>query len=291
MKEIEKNVERIKVIDNIKKSIENNQFNNKVEFGDHIVSQEERQNVVMEFDTLREKKSNKIKRNAALNLANEFTKLYNKNTEIIGLENLEKINSGAIITTNHFNPTDSTVIRHMTNKINKTSKLDIVIEEENIFMTGEFGKLTNYCNTIPLSKSDIYMKQKFFPAIEKFLNDKHWILIFPEEEMWYNYKKPRPLKIGAYHIAVKYNVPIIPTFIAMYERENEYDKDGFNKVDFKLYIMEPLYPDSSKSMKQQKEELRDKDYELKVKAYEKAYGKKLDYTFENWDIAGYDTLK
>ena len=288
MKEIKKNIERIKVIDNIKKSIENNQFNNKVEFGDHIVSQDERENIVMKFDILREKKSNIIKRKAALNLANEFTKIYNKNTEIIGMENLEKINSGAIITTNHFNPADSTAIRHMTNKINRTSKLDIVIEEENIFMTGEFGKLMNYCNTIPLSKSDIYMKHKFFPAIKKFLDDKHWILIFPEEEMWFNYKKPRPLKIGAYHIASKYNVPIIPTFIAMYERENEYDKDGFNKIDFKLYIMEPLYPDSSKTIKERKEELKNKDYELKVKAYEKAYGKKLDYTFEDWDIAGYE---
>ncbi len=288
MKQIEKNIERIKVIDNIKKSIENNQFNNKVEFGDHIVSEEERQNVVMKFDTLREKKSNKIKRNAALNLANEFTKVYNKNTKIIGMENLDKIDSGAIITVNHFNPADSTVIRYMTNKLNRTSKLDIVIEEENIFMTGEFGRLMNYCNTIPLSKSDIYMKHKFFPAIEKFLNDKHWILIFPEEEMWFNYKKPRPLKIGAYHIAAKYNVPIIPTFIAMHERENEYDKDGFNKVDFTLYVMEPLYPDMAKTIKEQKEELKVKDYELKSKAYEEAYGKKLDYKFENWDIAGYD---
>ena len=288
MKQIEKNIERIKVIDNIKKSIENNQFNNKVEFGDHIVSEEERQNVVMKFDTLREKKSNKIKRNAALNLANEFTKVYNKNTKIIGMENLDKIDSGAIITVNHFNPADSTVIRYMTNKLNRTSKLDIVIEEENIFMTGEFGRLMNYCNTIPLSKSDIYMKHKFFPAIEKFLNDKHWILIFPEEEMWFNYKKPRPLKIGAYHIAAKYNVPIIPTFIAIHERENEYDKDGFNKVDFTLYVMEPLYPDMAKTIKEQKEELKVKDYELKSKAYEEAYGKKLDYKFENWDIAGYD---
>ena len=176
MKQIEKNIERIKVIDNIKKSIENNQFNNKVEFGDHIVSEEERQNVVMKFDTLREKKSNKIKRNAALNLANEFTKVYNKNTKIIGIENLEKIDGGAIITVNHFNPADSTVIRYMTNKLNRTSKLDIVIEEENIFMTGEFGRLMNYCNTIPLSKSDIYMKHKFFPAIEKFLKLVHTIL-------------------------------------------------------------------------------------------------------------------
>jgi hypothetical protein len=33
-------------------------------------------------------------------------------------------------------------------------------------------------------------------------------------------------------------------------------------------------------------ELRDKDYQLKVAAYERAYGKKLDYTFEDRDIAG-----
>lgn len=290
MKDIKKSAERIKVIDNIKKSIKNNQFNNKVELGDHVVSQEERQNIVMEFDTLREKASNKIKRTAALKLANEFTKIYNKNTQIIGMENLEGINSGAIITANHFNPADSTAIRYMTNKINKTSELDIVVEEENIFMTGEFGKLMNYCNTIPLSKSDLYMRHKFFPAIEKFLNEKHWILIFPEEEMWFNYKKPRPLKDGAYHLAAKYNVPIIPTFIAMYEREGEYDQNGFNKVDFKLHIMKPLYPDTSKSIKKQKEELRNKDYEFKVKAYEEAYSKKLDYTFKNWDIAGYDTI-
>ena len=74
----------------------------------------------------------------------------------------------------------------------------------------------------------------------------------------------------------------------MHERENEYDKDGFNKVDFTLYVMEPLYPDMAKTIKEQKEELKVKDYELKSKAYEEAYGKKLDYKFENWDIAGYD---
>ena len=39
-------------------------------------------------------------------------------------------------------------------------------------------------------------------------------------------------------------------------------------------------------LKQRKQELMKKDYELKVKAYEKAYGKKLDYKFEDWDIAG-----
>ena len=287
MDKIKKSEERILVIENIKNCIKENRFNSKVEFGDHVVTEEERQNVVMQFDTLRENSLNVPKRAAARKIANKFTKFFNKNTEIIGIENVENIETGAIITANHFHPTDSTVIRHLTNKLDRTSKLDIVIEEENLFLK-EFSVLMNYCNTIPLSKSDTYMKEKFFPAIKKFLDKKHWILVFPEEEMWFNYKKPRPFKIGAYHLAVKYNVPIIPTFIAMYERQEEYDDDGFNKVDFKLYVMDALYPDMSLPLKERKQDLMKKDYDLKVKAYEKAYGKKLDYTFENWDIAGFE---
>lgn len=288
---MKKSGDRLLVIENIKKLVEEKKFNNKVELGDHIVTDDERKNIVMKFDTLREKPMNTAKRLAAMKLANEFTKIYNKNTEIIGMENIEGIDSGAIITANHFNPADSTVIRHLTNKLKITSKLDIIIEEENIFLTEDFGILTNYCNTIPISKSDIYLKTKFFPAIEKFLSDNHWILVFPEEEMWYNYKKPRPLKNGAYHLAAKYNVPIIPMFIAMYEQPNEYDKDGFNKVDYKLYVMKPLYPDMSKPLAIRKKELKNEDYNLKVKAYEKAYSKSLDYTFEDWDIAGYAEIQ
>ena len=283
---MEKNKDRLVVIENIKKCVEQNDFNSKVEVGDHIVTEEERQNVVMKFDTLRENPLNVPKRAAARKIANEYTKIINKTTEIIGMENVEKLDFGAIITANHFNPVDSTLIRHLTNQLKKTSKLDIVIEESNLFLE-KFATLMNYCNTIPLSASEKYMQNKFLPAMEKFLDEKHWILIYPEEQMWFNYKKPRPGKIGAYHLAVKYNVPIIPTFTAMYERPNEFDDDGFNKVDFKLYIMKPLYPNVSLPVKQRKQALMQKDYELKVQAYEHAYGKKLDYKFENWDIAGY----
>lgn len=287
---MEKNKDRLIVIENIKKCVKLNQFNSKVEVGDHIVTNEEREEIVRNFDTLRENKKNIPKRATARKLANKFTKMFNKNTQIIGIENIQNLLCGAIITGNHFHPTDSTVIRHLTNELDRTSKLDIVIEEENLFFK-EFHILMHYCNTIPLSQSDYYMKQKFFPAIEKFLNKKHWILIFPEEEMWYYYKKPRPGKAGAYHLAVKYNVPIIPTFTAIYERQNEFDDDGFNKVDYKLYVMEPLYPDMNLPPKQRKQALMKKDYELKVKAYEQAYGKKLDYKFDNWDIAGLEEIE
>ena len=104
--------------------------------------------------------------------------------------------------------------------------------------------------------------------------------------MWFNYKKPRPGMIGAYHMAVKYNVPIIPCFVEQQEQK-EYDENGFHKVKYNLYIEKPIYPDKEKIVKERKEEMQKKDYKVKVQLYEKAYSKKLDYKFENWDIAGY----
>ena len=130
------------------------------------------------------------------------------------------------------------------------------------------------------------MRDKFYPAMQKRLNNNEWILIYPEEEMWFNYKKPRPLKPGAYHFAIKYSVPIIPCFVEMRERD-EYDESGFKKLKFVLHIMPIIRPDSSMTLKEKKELMQKKDYECKVDAYEKAYGKKLDYTFENWDIGGF----
>ncbi len=52
--------------------------------------------------------------------------------------------------------------------------------------------------------------------------------------------------------------------------------------------MPPIYPDETKDFKVAKEDLRKKDYELKVAKYEEVYHKKLDYSFrEEEDIAGW----
>ena len=171
--------------------------------------------------------------------------------------------------------------------LKKEKKLAIVIEESNIFLPGKFNLLTNNCNTIPLSSSRLYMKNKFYPAMEKRLDDGDWILIYPEEEMWFNYKKPRPLKPGAYHFAIKYNVPIISCFVEMREKE-EYDDNGFRKIKFILHIMGVIKPEENSSNRELKEKLMNEDYRFKVKAFEQAYGKKLNYDFDSWDIAGLD---
>ena len=68
---------------------------------------------------------------------------------------------------------------------------------------------------------------------------------------------------------------------------NEKDTDEFNKVKFKIHILKTLYPDPEKSVKENSVSMCEEDYAQKKAAYEKAYGKPLDYTFQNSDIAGW----
>lgn len=284
---MQRSEERIKVIENIKANIANNELNKKVEINDPVVDKKELDKTLMNFDITKNNIVSRYKRKMARKIANNYTKLFNYDTKVIGLENLQEVKTGAIITSNHFSPKDSTVIMYAMNKIGKREHMDIVIEEENTMMTGQFGFLMNNCGTIPLSTSKLYMEKKFMPAVETLLKNKDFILIYPEEQMWYNYRKPRPLKPGAYHLAAKFNVPVIPCFTEIRTRK-DYDEDGFKKLKFILHIMKPIYPDPEKTLKQNKEEMQKKDYEAKIKAYEDAYGKKLDYTFEQDDIAGFE---
>lgn len=284
---MQRSEERLKVIENIKINVANNELNKKVEINDPVVDKKELDKALMNFDITKNNIVSRYKRKMARNIANNYTKIFNYDTKIIGLENLQEVKTGAIITSNHFSPKDSTVIMYAMNKIGKREHMDIVIEEENTMMTGQFGFLMNNCGTIPLSTSKLYMEKKFMPAVETLLKNKDFILIYPEEQMWYNYRKPRPLKPGAYHLAAKFNVPVIPCFTEIRTRK-DYDEDGFKKLKFILHIMKPIYPDPEKTLKQNKEEMQKKDYEEKINAYEDAYGKKLDYTFEQDDIAGFE---
>lgn len=284
---MEKSKDRLVVIDNIKKAIECNNLNAKVEEGDPIVSKEEREKVILNYDSKKTKLKNKVEYYFAKSLTDSITNSVNKDTEIIGLENLNDINTGAIITCNHFSKVDNTVIRFMINKIHKAKDFGIIVQESNFFMPGIIGWLIRNNKTIPLSLDHNYMSNNFIPTIKEMLNNKSFILIYPEEEMWFNYKKPRPPKPGAYHYAAKYNVPVIPCFIKI-DDTDEYEDNGFKKSKYTLYVMPAIYPDDSKTLKENKEEMRNKDYELKKQVYEKAYNKKLDYKFNpEEDIAGY----
>ena len=166
---MEKDKERLAVIENIKKCLKENNLNSKVEISDPKIDKELLKEKTEKFDILKTNPINKIKNKIVRKIINNFVDEFNQDTEIIGLENIENITTGAIITSNHFSPKDSTPIIYAIKKAGMYKKFNIVIDDNNLAMDGLFGFIMNNFNTIPINSDKEYNEKKFMPAIEKLL--------------------------------------------------------------------------------------------------------------------------
>lgn len=277
--------DRKKVISNIARAAESGDFYAKVEMDDPVLTSEQTEEIVSNYLKNRNKLSFKFKSYIARKLANIATRLVNKGTVTEGLELIPEDIGGALITSNHFSPFENTVIRHMARKKGRR-RLNIVSQTSNLAMKGIIGFLMNYADIIPISDSFHYLSGDFISTLDGLLKKDEFILIYPEQEMWFNYRKPRPLKKGVYYYSAKLNVPVISCFVEIKDLD-DMDNDEFHKISYVLHVLGVLYPDSEKSINENCDELRSKDYELKKSAYERVYNKPLDYTFESSDIAGW----
>lgn len=235
-------------------------------------------------DYLREKGLNKIKNMLANQVAKTQIKELVKDKKLIikdikGLENLEEINSGAMLTCNHFNPNDSYAVElaFRSNKKFKNQKLYRIIREGNYTnFPGLPGFFFRNCDTLPLSANTSTMK-KFMNAVDTILQRGDFILIYPEQSMWWNYRKPKPLKIGAYKMAAKNNVPVIPIFITMEDSEIIGD-DGEPVQEYTVNIAKPICPDENLSIKENTEKMREENAKVWKEIYEGFYKIPLEYT-------------
>lgn len=273
------------VIENIKKRVEEKEFNAKVEVDDPKLSANERNKLINDYLKNRETMSYKAKNMIAKGIINCVSWSQNRETEILGLENIQDIDNGAIITSNHFNPLDNLVVKKLVSNV-KGKHLYIVGQDTNLAMTGIVGFIMNYSDIILISSDVDYMKSDFQDIMKETLDKGEFVLIYPEQEMWFNYRKPRPLKLGAYHYAAKFGVPIISCFVEIIDKD-EMDNDEFSKLKYVMHVLKPIYPDKNKTAKENSKIMMNIDYNQKKEAYEKAYNKKLDYKFENQDIAGW----
>jgi len=277
--------QREAVIQNIKDAVQRGDFNCKVEVNDPVFTPEQRKQVL---DGFLKNQSNPLywmKNFFARRSVDLATYYLNLNTKIIGLEKLRHLEGGAIITSNHFNPDENTAIRRMTQKLRK-GRLCIVNQDTNLGMTGLFGFFMNYIDIIPINHELGWLTNHFAKLVEKSLSKKQLILMYPEQEMWFNYRKPRPCKSGAYLFAARNNVPIISCFVEIREKQSMAAPD-FHNTQYILHILDPIYPDPDKSAAANGREMCERDYAQKVAAYERCYGRKLTYEFDPWDIAGW----
>ena len=235
-----------------------------------------------EVDYLNEKFSSKIKNRIANACATRFyEKMIDQRQliikEIRGIENFCAVEGGKIVTCNHFSITDNYAVwkalcDHMDGKM-----LYKVIREGNYTNPPKpFGLFMRHCNTLPLS-SQLSTMKKFMRAVRELLARGETILIYPEQSMWWNYRKPKPMQDGAFSLAVTNKAPIVPIFITM-EDSDVPDGEGFFVQEYTLHILPAIIPDETLSRKEAIQKMKKENYEGWVKVYEDFYGKPLVYS-------------
>lgn len=236
------------------------------------------------IDYLRTTMTSKIKRIFANKVGEKFLDELLKNNKLIikeinGIENLNKVKTGALLTCNHFNPYDCFTVEkvfRMSGK-SKNKRLHKVIREGNYTnFPGFYGFLFRNADTLPLSSSNRTMVE-FMKAADTLLQKGDFILIYPEQSMWWNYRKPKPLKIGAFKIASRNKVPVIPIFITMQDSEI-IGQDGFPIQEYTVNIEEPIYPDSNLTEKENTNKMLEENSRVWKEIYEDFYKIPLEYT-------------
>ena len=236
-----------------------------------------------EADYLKEKVTSKVNSTIANTLGYGFLReLLRRNRlivkEIYGMDHLNSVETGAVLTCNHFNPLDVFAVEttFLSSKL-KRKKLYKVIREGNYTnFPGFYGYLFRNSDTLPLS-SNVTTMMEFVKAVNKILSDNDCILIYPEQSLWWNYQKPKPLKTGAYKIAAKNNVPIVPLFITT-KNSDIIGGDGFPIKEYYVHIEKPIYPDEKLTVKENTERMKKENFLCWKRIYEEFYNKPLEYT-------------
>ena len=276
---VEKSQERIEILEKIKKLEEEGKFD--------IDAENDPPTIILtpeNVDYLKRKSYSKIKNKVANKMGEKFLNNLLKDNKLIikninGIENLQSVETGAMITCNHFNPFDSFAIEKVfrISGQSKNKKLYKVIREGNYTnFPGLYGFFFRNCDTLPLSSNKKTMVE-FMKSVDIILNRGDFILIYPEQSMWWNYRKPKPLKNGAFKLAARNNVPVIPIFITM-EDSKIIGEDGFPVQEYTINIEKPIYPDDKLTERENMEAMKNQNAEVWRKVYEDFYQTTLEYS-------------
>lgn len=235
-----------------------------------------------QVDYLNEKLSSKIKNKVANLLGQRFFEKMIANKQLIikevrGIENFTAVKGGKIVTCNHFSVGDNYAVwRALRDHMDGKMLYKIIREGNYTNPPKPFGLFMRHCNTLPLSSKASTMG-KFFKAIKTLLERGETILVYPEQGMWWNYRKPRPMQDGAFSLALHNKAPIVPVFITM-EDSDISDGEGFFVQEYTLHILPAIYPDTNLSLREAKEKMKKQNYDAWVEVYEQFYKKKLVYS-------------
>ena len=236
-----------------------------------------------EIEYVRKTRAEKLKTKFAFKMAHKFIDELVEDRkfiikEIKGVEHFKNLECGAVITCNHFNAFDSFAIQMAYEAADQPDRnfWRVIREGNYTSFPGFYGFLMRHCNTLPLSSNAVTMK-KFFRGISELLENGDYVLFYPEQSMWWNYRKPKPLKRGAYQCAARSGAPILPCFITMKDSD-VMGEDGFFVQEYTIHISPPIFPEPDLPVRKQAELMMYKNYEDWKEIYETEYHIPLSYT-------------
>ena len=218
-----------------------------------------------EIEYVQKSMTDKLKTKIAFIIAHKFVNNLIKDKKFIikemkGLENFTNLDCGAVITCNHFNAFDSFAIQlaYEASGHKERTFWRVIREGNYTSFPGFYGFLMRHCNTLPLSSNRKTM-QKFISATNELIQGGNFVLFYPEQSMWWNYRKPKPLKTGAFTFAAKNKAPVLP-------------------CEYTIHVAPPIYPDPALKTRRQVTDMMLKNYQVWKEIYESEYHIALTYT-------------
>ena len=115
---------------------------------------------------------------------------------------------------------------------------------------------------IPAPEAGLSAMKAFNAAFDEFHRRGYWFHIFPEAKRWDWYKPLRPFQKGAFTMAYKYNMPIIPCAVVYRPRTGIYRFLGpKNEPLTQVNIGKPIFPDTTQPRAAETERLLNETHE------------------------------
>lgn len=144
--------------------------------------------------------------------------------------------------------------------------INVIVHPNNVSIKG-LGHMIRYVGALPLP-GDVGASKNFNDAINKRVQGKQAIVIYPEAHIWPYYTHIRPFVDASFSYPVRYEAPTF-CFTNTYRRRGK-----SKKVDIVTYIDGPFYPKDGLDLAESKKNLRDQVYAAMVeRSYESNFEK------------------
>ncbi len=168
--------------------------------------------------------------------------------------------TGAFCVMNHFSFLDTIFVRAAAGHFRSYHTM---APENN--RRGLLGWIIRHAALLPFSEN-IHASKHLNERMEQLLKKKKIINVYAEKAMWIDYQKPRPMKEGAFHYAVKYSVPVLPIFCTF-----EKTKRGRMKK-LRINILPPVYENAELPRHERMEDMGRRTEDEWKECYEERFG-------------------